>query len=112
MISIKSTTNTISNLTKNQQLKNKSRCYNNLKWYELMIYLNRHLNRYCKKNRNKLDRRPKELKILHIAKATRLSYKQVRTRIDELVRTGVLLRYRAYSSLKKHGNFYRFNTSK
>lgn len=60
-----------------------------------------------KKGERKRDRRPKELIYLHMAKASGLSYKQVRTRIDKLVKNGILEKYQAWSDINKRVNFYR-----
>lgn len=79
-----------------------------------MYYLRRHLSKEFRYKDGNIgtNTRPVELKMLYIAKATGLSYKQVRTRIDKLVQDGVLLRYKASYGPTRHGDFYRFNTGK
>lgn len=49
----------------------------------------------------------KELKYLHIAKAIGLTYKQVRSRIDKMVKSGRLDRYTTGTNYTKNGNYYR-----
>lgn len=56
---------------------------------------------------NKFDNRGKELKYLHIAKATGLTYKQVRTLMDRLVKAGLIEKWAIYSNFNCTHNFYR-----
>lgn len=51
--------------------------------------------------------KPKELKILWLAKGSGLTYKQVRTRLNILVDCGILEKYSAWSALNRRRNFYR-----
>lgn len=87
-------------------LHSKKRIYKPRQNKELETYLKRKLN---KKNKDGTkDTRPKELKILHIAKATGLTYKQTRDRIDKLVTHGKLERFKAWKSYNNRVNYYRW----
>jgi len=77
---------------------------------ELSKYLDRKLR---KKYKNKSgewlrDRRPKELKYLHVAKACGFSYKEVRTRFDWLVKNGIIEKFHAWNQNGTRRNYYRF----
>jgi len=59
----------------------------------------------------KYNRRPLELKILHIAKGTGYSYKQVRNVFDKLVKSKVIDKYHSWIKLPTgkyiQKNYYR-----
>lgn len=54
----------------------------------------------------------KEIKILHLAKASRLSYQQVRDRLDKWCREGKIEKWVTGTSYQKNGNFYRLLAGK
>lgn len=49
----------------------------------------------------------KEVKILHLAKASGLSYQQVRDRLDKWCREGKIEKWMVATSYQKNGNYYR-----
>lgn len=55
----------------------------------------------------KYNRRPLELKYLYIAKATRLTYKQVRRIMDKMVASKKIEKYQAWEDKNLRRNFYR-----
>lgn len=76
----------------------------------LSKYLDRKLR---KKYKNKggywnRDRRPKKLVYLHMAKACKMTYDQIRYRIDELVKNGTIEKFRAWDAFNHKVNYYRF----
>lgn len=82
-------------------LHSKKRIYRQKQNKEIETYLKRKL---------KGKRKPIELKILHIAKATGLTYKQVRSRIDKLVINGKLEVFKAWTGYNNRINYYRWNS--
>lgn len=63
-----------------------------------------------KLDRRRYQRRPMELKYLHIAKATQSTYKQIRRVFDIMTETKILTKYRAWERLPNQvyvkRNFY------
>lgn len=77
---------------------------------QLSKYLDRKLRRNYRNKKGYIfrDRRPKELKYLHMAKASGLTYKQARNRIDYLVKNGILEKFQAWNKNYQRVNYYRF----
>lgn len=75
----------------------------------LMKFLKRKLlNKY--KNKTGywvINTRPKELKYLWVAKATGMTYKQVRSLFDKFIENGILEKFKAWDTLNHRKNFYR-----
>lgn len=60
---------------------------------------------------NKIDRRGVELKYGWIAKHTGLTYKQVRTLMDRMVKAGIIEKWSYNSAINYTHNFYRLKNS-
>jgi len=72
----------------------------------VLLYLKR------KSRYRKLKDRKKNVQVnyLWIAKATKLSYKQVRRAVDNLCITGAIVRYHTFDENHKHINWYKICT--
>lgn len=78
-----------------------------------MEIMNKEVSSYIKRKllNRKYNRRPLELKYLHIGKATGYTYQQVRNVMDRLVKTKIIEKFKAWEKTKsghyRQKNYYR-----
>ena len=94
-------------------IKRKYRVVEPLKEKELINYLEGKLRRFrkTKEGYRIRDRRPKELKILHVAKAVDMTYDQVRRRLDKYRESGIIEKFVKWTPRNDKYiqiNYYRF----